>query len=84
MLVPFIQMTERTLTHEDPHEEICAMMDFYDGKTCVITHNRQVVAWAHMLDAALIPSNQRVWHAFHLQLSSMLMLKMQLMSFNGC
>jgi hypothetical protein len=31
-LVPVIQMTERTTTHEYPREEIRAMMDFYDGK----------------------------------------------------
>jgi hypothetical protein len=47
-LVPFIQMTERTTTHEYPREEIRAMMDFYDGKTCVLTHNRLTVHWAHM------------------------------------
>jgi hypothetical protein len=75
-------MTERTTTHEYPREEILAMMDFYDGKTCVLTHNRLTVHWAHMLDATL--SNQRVRHTFHLQLSSILTLKMQLISFDGC
>jgi hypothetical protein len=59
------------------------MMDFYDGKTCVLTHNRLAVHWAHMLDAALLTSNQRVRHTFHLQLSSMLTLKLQLISFDG-
>jgi hypothetical protein len=80
-LVPFIQMTERATTHEYPPEEIRAMMDFYDGKTCVLTHNRLTVHWAHMLDAT---SNQRVRHTFHLQLSSILTLKTQLISFDGC
>ena len=78
------QMTERTSTHAYPHEEIHAMMNFYGGKTCVLTHNRLTVHWAHMFDAALLTSNQRVRHTFHLQLSSLLTLKMQLISFNGC
>jgi hypothetical protein len=82
--VPFIQMTERTSTHAYPREEIHAMMNFYGGKTCVLTHNRLTVHWAHMFDAALLTSNQRVRHTFHLQLSSLLTLKMQLISFNGC
>lgn len=77
-------MTERTTTHEYPREEIRAMMDFYDGKTCVLTQNRLAVQWAHMLDAASLTSNQRVRHTFHLQLSGMPTLKMQLISFNGC
>ena len=77
-------MTERTTTHEYPHEEVRAMMDFYDGKTCVLTQNRLTVHWTHMLDAGCLTSNQRVRHTFHLQLSSMLTLKMQLISFNGC
>ena len=64
MLVPFIQMTERTTTHDYPREEIRAMMDFYDGKTCVLTHNQLTVHWAHMLDAALSTSHQRVQHTF--------------------
>ena len=77
-------MTERTKTHEYPREEIRAMMDFYDGKTCVLSRNRLAVQWAHMLDAVLSTSNLRVRHTFHLQLSSMLALKMQLISFDGC
>jgi hypothetical protein len=82
-LVPFVQMTERTTTHAYPREEIRAMTEFYGGKTCVLTRNRLTVHWAHMLDAALSTSNQGV-HTFHLQLSSMLTLKIQLISFNGC
>ncbi len=77
-------MTERSTADDYPQEEIRAMMDFYDGKTCVITHNRLTVQWAHMLDAVLLTSNQRVRHTFHPQLSSMLTLKMQLVSFDGC
>ena len=80
-----MQVTERTTTHAYPREEILAMMDFYDGETCVLTHNRVTVHWAHMLDPALLTtSNQRVRHTFHLQLSSMLTLKVQLISFGGC
>ncbi|KAI0297763.1 hypothetical protein BC826DRAFT_1001246 [Russula brevipes] len=71
-------MTERTVrtsTHNYPYEEHHAMMDFYDGKTCVLTHNRLTVHWAHILDTALPTSNERVRHTFHLQRSSMLKLK---------
>jgi hypothetical protein len=77
-------MTERTTTHAYPREEIRAMTEFYGGKTCVLTHNRETVHWAHMLDAALSSSNQRVRDTFHLQISSLLTLKMQLISFDGC
>jgi hypothetical protein len=80
----FIQMTERTKAHEYPREEIHAMMNFYGGKTCVITHEPYNIDWAHMLNSALPSSNERVWHPFHLQLSSMLTPKMQPISLNGC
>jgi len=56
-------MTERTVrtsTHNYPYEEVHAMMDFYDGKTCVLTHNRLTVHWAHILDAALPTSHERL------------------------
>ena len=43
-------MTERTTTDEHPPEETRAMMDFYDGKTCVLTHNQLMVHWAHLLE----------------------------------
>ncbi|KAI0288056.1 hypothetical protein BC826DRAFT_971785 [Russula brevipes] len=69
-------MTERTTTHEYPHEEIRAIMDFYGGMTCVLTRNRQTVQWAHLLDAAFLTSDQRVQHTSYLQPSRMLTLQM--------
>ena len=43
-----------------PQEEIDAMMDFYDGKKCVISLLTGSTQWSHILDAALQPSNERV------------------------
>jgi len=60
------------------------MMAFYGGKTCVLTHNRLTVHWAHMLEASLSTSGQRVRQTFQLWLSSMPTLKMPLISFGGC
>ena len=36
------------------------MMDFYDGKKCVISLLTGSTQWSHILDAALQPSNERV------------------------
>ena len=36
------------------------MMDFYDGKKCVISLLTGSTDWCHILDAALQPSNERL------------------------
>lgn len=43
-----------------PADEITAMNRFYGGKTCIVTREDSTINWAHMLDAALGPSNARV------------------------
>ena len=56
-----MQMTECTATHDYPREEICAMIEFHNGKTCALMHNRLAVHWIYMLNEALLTSNQQVW-----------------------
>jgi hypothetical protein len=36
------------------------MVQFYDGKRCVVLKTTDIVEWCHMMDAALEPSNARV------------------------
>ena len=50
----------RTSTHFYPAEELRAIVDFYTGKTCMITKSAIAVEWAHIMDAALAPSTENV------------------------
>ena len=50
----------RTSTHRYPQEELDAMSQFYGGKRCIVRRLLEAPDWAHMLDAALLPSNERV------------------------
>jgi hypothetical protein len=52
--------SDRVTSHYIPQEERNAMERFYHSKRCVIEKKLGGVKWAHMLDAALDTSNDRV------------------------
>ena len=56
----------QTAMHNYPQEEIDAMTLFYGGKRCVTQRTLPATQWAHVLDAALDPSNARVCQSISL------------------
>jgi hypothetical protein len=54
-----IRPTTRTTKHDYPREEVDAMLGFYGGK-CIILGAAENVQWAHLLDVAFEPPNERV------------------------
>ncbi|KIL64492.1 hypothetical protein M378DRAFT_163271 [Amanita muscaria Koide BX008] len=50
----------RTKSHIYPQEEIDAMCSFYKDKRCVIQNRPENSVWAHIMDAAITPSNLRL------------------------